>query len=154
AIGDITLDPVNPDIVYAGTGDPKVTGYPFIGDGVYKSTDGGMTWQHLGLTEQRIVSKIIVDPTNSDIIYVSCLGLPFERNDDRGLYKSIDGGNTWSQILFVSDQAGIVDFLLNPNNPQIIDAASWDRSRNNMEAIVVGSNVKIFKETGGWNSWL
>lgn len=154
AIGDITLDPVNPDIVYAGTGDPKVTGYPFIGDGVYKSTDGGMTWQHLGLTEQRIVSKIIVDPTNSDIIYVSCLGLPFERNNDRGLYKSIDGGNTWSQILFVSDQAGIVDFLLNPNNPQIIYAASWDRIRNNMESIVSGPNAKIFKSTDGGNSWL
>ncbi len=153
AIGDITLDPVDPNIVYVGTGDPNVTGYPFIGDGIYKSLDGGNTWNHKGLTDQRIVSKVIVDPANSDIVYASCLGLPFERNDDRGLYKSTDGGNTWNQILFVSNQAGIVDFLVNPSNSQILYAASWDRIRNNTESIVAGPNAKVFKSTDGGNNW-
>ncbi len=154
AISDITLDPANPDIVYVGTGDHNVTGYPYIGDGVYKSEDGGNTWQHKGLTDQRIISRIIVDPTNSDIIYAACLGLPFERNDERGLYKSIDGGNTWSQVLFVSDQSGIVDLLINPDNPQVLYAASWDRIRNNTESIVSGPNAKIYKTVDGGNSWI
>jgi photosystem II stability/assembly factor-like uncharacterized protein len=154
AIGDITLDPVDPETVYVGTGDNNVTGYPFIGDGIYKSVNGGNTWQHLGLTDQAIVSRVIVDPTNSAIIYAACLGLPFERNNERGLYKSIDGGNTWSQILFVSNQSGIVDLLINPDNPQILYAASWDRIRNNTESIVAGPNAKIFKSVDGGNTWI
>ncbi len=153
AVSDITFDPANPEIIYVGTGDHNVTGQPFIGDGIYKSEDGGDSWQHLGLTDQRIISKIIVHPSNSDIIYAACLGLPFERNNDRGLYKSTDGGNTWSQVLFVSNQSGIVDFLVNPNNPQIIYAASWDRIRNNTESIIYGPNAKIFKSTDGGDSW-
>lgn len=153
AISDITFDPNDPNVIYAGTGDHNVSGYPFIGDGIYKSVNGGNSWVHLGLTDQRIVSKIIIDPTNSDIIYAACLGLPFERNNDRGLYKSIDGGNNWSQVLFVSDQSGIVDFLINPDNPQILYAAAWDRIRNNTESIVSGPNAKIFKSTNGGNNW-
>ncbi|MFT5166745.1 MAG: photosystem II stability/assembly factor-like uncharacterized protein, partial [Saprospiraceae bacterium] len=127
AIGDIALDPNDSETVYVGTGDVNITGYPAIGNGVYKSTDGGLSWTHLGLTNQRIVSKIIVNPNDSDIVYVSCMGLPFERNNDRGLYKSTDGGLNWEQVLFVSDQSGIIDMVMNPANPQIIYAASWDR---------------------------
>ncbi len=154
AISDITLDPSDANVIYVGTGDHNVTGYPYIGDGVYKSEDGGTTWQHKGLTDQRIVSRLIVDPTNSNIIYAACLGLPFERNEERGLYKSIDGGDTWSQVLFVSDQSGIIDLLINPDNPQILYAASWDRIRNNTESIVAGPNAKIYKTIDGGNTWI
>ncbi|MFT5763824.1 MAG: photosystem II stability/assembly factor-like uncharacterized protein, partial [Saprospiraceae bacterium] len=153
AIGDIALDPNDSETVYVGTGDVNITGYPAIGNGVYKSTDGGLSWTHLGLTNQRIVSKIIVNPNDSDIVYVSCMGLPFERNNDRGLYKSTDGGLNWEQVLFVSDQSGIIDMVMNPANPQIIYAASWDRIRNNEESVVYGPNAKIHKSTDGGTTW-
>lgn len=153
AIGDLVIDPQNPETIYAGTGDPSISAYPFIGDGLYKSTNGGVSWQKLGLTDQRIISRIAVDPSNPNIIYAACMGLPFERNNDRGLYKSIDGGQNWSQVLFVSNQAGIIDLVMDPTHPQTLYAASWDRIRNNMESTVNGPNAKIFKTTDGGNNW-
>ncbi|MFK8104344.1 MAG: T9SS type A sorting domain-containing protein [Saprospiraceae bacterium] len=152
-IGDITLDPNNPNIVYVGTGDVNVTSYPFIGDGLYRSNDGGATWTNLGLTEQRIISKIIVDPTDSDIIYVATLGLPFQRNNERGLYKTTDGGATWNQVLFLSNQTGVIDFLLHPTNTQILYAAGWDRISNSSENIGTGPGAKIHKSTDGGATW-
>lgn len=153
AIGDIAMDPSDTETIYVGTGDPNITGYPAIGNGIYKSTDGGTTWTHLGLSDQRIVSKIIIDPLNPNTVYASCMGLPFERNNDRGLYKSVDGGLNWEQILFVSNQAGIIDMVINPDDPQILYAASWDRIRNNEESIVFGPNAKIHKTVNGGQNW-
>lgn len=153
SIGDITLDPDDPETIYIGTGDPNISGYPFIGNGIYKSTNGGDTWTHLGLTDQRIISRIVIDPFDSDIIYVACMGLPMERNNDRGLYKSIDGGNTWSQVLFISDQTGIADLLIDPSNPSILYAATWTRIRNNTESIVASEEAGVYKSTDGGNNW-
>ena len=153
AIGAITLDPSDPEIVYVGTGDPNITGYPFIGDGVYKSMNGGQTWMHIGLQDQRIVSRIIVDPTDSLTIFVATMGLPFERNNDRGLYKSTDGGLSWSEVLFVSNQAGIIDLVMDPFNPDVLYAASWDRVRNNQESIIYGPGAVIWKSTDNGDSW-
>lgn len=153
AIGDIELDPKNPNVVYAGTGDPNISAYPFIGDGLWKSTDGGQNWQHLGLTEQRIISKIIVDPNNSNVLYVATMGLPFERNNKRGLYKTVNGGQSWQQILFVSDQSGVIDLEMAPDNSSVLYAAVWDRLRSNRESVVTGSNARIWKTTDGGSSW-
>ncbi len=152
-ISDIAMDPNDSQTLYVGTGDVNITGYPAIGDGIYKSTDGGDSWTHMGLTEQRIVSKVIVNPSNSDIVYAACMGLPMARNNDRGLYKSLDGGLNWEQVLFVSDQAGIADMVMNPDNPEVIYAASWDRIRNNEESIVSGPNTKIHKTIDGGETW-
>jgi photosystem II stability/assembly factor-like uncharacterized protein len=153
SIGDVELDPQNPNIVYACTGDPNISAYPFIGDGLWKSTDGGATWKHLGLTNQRILSKIIVHPTNSNVLYVAAMGLPFERNKDRGLYKSTDGGKTWQQSLFVSDQSGVIDLEMSPANPNVLYAAVWDRIRNNRESLVRGQNARIWKTLDGGANW-
>ncbi len=153
AIGDIALDPVNPDIIYVGTGDPNISGYPAIGDGLYRSADGGTTWDFLGLQDQRIISKIIIDPNDTDIVYVSCMGLPFERNNDRGLYKTVDGGVNWQQVLFVSNQSGIIDMVMDPTDSDILYASSWDRVRNNEESTVAGPNGKIHKTTDGGATW-
>lgn len=153
AIGDIALDPRNPDIVYVGTGDPNISGFPFIGDGLYRSKDGGKTWESLGLEQQRIISKIAIHPGNSNIIYVACMGLPFERNRDRGVYKSTDGGQSWQQVLFLSEETGVIDMLLNPQNPQELYAAGWDRIRNNKESLVSGYGAKIHKSEDGGASW-
>lgn len=154
AIGCVTLDPQNPNVVYVGTGDPNISAYPFIGDGVYKSVNAGQSWEKLGLTDQRIISKIAVNPQNNNIIYAACMGLPFERNDDRGLYRSTDGGQNWQQVLFVSNQAGIIDLVMDPSNPDVLYAASWDRIRNNMESTVAGPNAKIYKTTDGGSNWV
>ncbi len=153
AIGDITFAPGSSTVVYAGTGDPNVSGYPFIGDGVYKSTDAGATWTHLGLANTRIVSRIIIDPTNPNKIYVSTMGLPMERNNNRGLYVSSDGGMNWVQSLFISNQAGVIDLVMDPNNSQILYASSWDRIRTNQESTIDGLDAKIFKTTNGGTTW-
>ncbi|GAB4497342.1 MAG: hypothetical protein OHK0019_30830 [Saprospiraceae bacterium] len=153
AISDIELDPQNPSIVYVGTGDLNISGYPFIGDGIWKSPDGGQTWQHLGLEKQRIVAKIVIHPTNSNIIYAATMGLPFERNNDRGLYKTTNGGQSWQQILFVSDSTGIIDLEMSADNPDVLYAAGWDRIRNNQESTVSGMNARIWKTTNGGQNW-
>jgi len=153
SIGDIELDPQNPNIVYVGTGDPNISGYPFIGDGLWKSTNGGQSWQHLGLESQRIISKIIVHPTNANILYVATMGLPFERNNDRGLYKSTDGGQNWQQIHFISNETGIIDLEMSPSDPNTLYATAWDRIRNNQESVVSGNNARIWKTSNGGVSW-
>ncbi len=153
AIGDIAIDPNNPNTVYVGTGDPNISGYPAIGDGIYKSTDAGATWTHMGLTAERIISEIIIDPSNSNNIYVSCMGLPFERNNNRGLYKSTDAGVTWTQSLFVNNETGIIDILIDYNSPQTLYAAAWTRIRNNQESIVASTEAKIYKTTDGGTTW-
>jgi photosystem II stability/assembly factor-like uncharacterized protein len=153
SIGAITLDPQNPNIVYVGTGDPNISILPFIGDGVWKSPDGGQTWQHLGLVDQRIITKIVINPSNSNILYASTMGLPFERNNKRGLYKSTNGGQTWQQSLFVSDQAGAIDLEMSPADPNVLYVAMWDRIRNNQESLVSGPNAKIWKTTDAGANW-
>ena len=153
AIGAIALDPINPDIVYVGTGDPNISGYPFIGDGIYKSIDGGANWTHIGLTEQRIISRIVINPDSPNIIYAAAMGLPFERNNDRGLYRTTDGGDTWEQILFISDEAGIIDLVMDPYNSQVLYAAGWNRIRNNSESVVYGQAAKIYKTNDGGDTW-
>ena len=153
SIGHITIDPTFPDVIYVGTGDPNISAFPFIGDGLYRSPDGGATWQHLGLTDQRIISKVIINPQNFQTIYVASMGLPFARNDSRGVYRSIDSGQNWEQVLYLSDSTGIIDMVMNPNNPQVIYASSWDRIRNNTESIVYGNGAGVYKTEDGGDTW-
>ncbi|MEM8906908.1 MAG: T9SS type A sorting domain-containing protein, partial [Bacteroidota bacterium] len=152
-VGDIVFDPSDPEIVYVGTGDFNVPGSAHVGDGVYRTNDGGATWTHLGLEDQRIVSKIVIDPTNSQTIYVATMGLPYLRNNDRGLYKSTDGGTNWEQILFISDSTGISDVLIDPTNPQVLYASGWDRIRNNQESLIIGQGARVYKTTDGGANW-
>ncbi len=153
AIGCLAFEPGNPSTIYAGTGDPNISGFPFIGDGIWKSTDNGDNWVNIGLTNQRIISKIIIDPSNTNIIYAATMGIPFERNNERGLYKSVDGGLSWNQMLFINNESGIIDLVMNVNNPQILYAAGWNRIRNNEESLISGQAAKIYKTTDGGTTW-
>ena len=153
AIGDLTFNPLNPNTVFAGTGDPNISGYPFVGDGIYKSSNGGETWQHLGLSEVGIVSRMYISPTDTNLIYVAAMGIPFEQNPHRGLYRSSDGGQSWQQVLFVDTDAGIIDLVVNPENDQTVYAASWNRIRNNSISTIWGNDAKIWKSTNGGNTW-
>jgi photosystem II stability/assembly factor-like uncharacterized protein len=153
AIGDLTYDPVNPDIVYAGTGDPNMPSTVQNGNGVFKSTDGGETWAYLGLGEQGVISKVVVDPANPQIIYVAAMGNPYVRTAERGIYKTTDGGASWQKVLFVSNQAGAGDLVMAPGNPQVLYASFWDRIRSNTESIVYGPGARIYKTTNGGQNW-
>lgn len=152
-IGDIELDPQDPNIVYVGTGDLNISGYPFIGDGLYRSMDGGENWSNIGLEETRIISKIIIDPTNSNNIFAATMGLPFQRSNDRGIYRSTDNGNNWEQVLFISDSTGVSEMVMDPTNPQVIYAVGWDRIRSNFESLIRGEGAKVYKTIDGGDTW-
>ncbi|MEZ4888374.1 MAG: T9SS type A sorting domain-containing protein [Chitinophagales bacterium] len=154
SIGAIAVDPNDSNIVYVGTGDLNISGNFSVGDGLYKSEDGGNTWTHLGLVEERIVSKILIHPNNSNILYASCMGNPLERNTKRGVYQSKDGGETWKQVLFVAEDAGVIDMVMNWENPDIIYAAAWNRIRTNQESVTSGDDAKIFRTMDGGDTWI
>ncbi len=152
-IGTITFDPKNPSIVYAGTGDNNIPGDVFTGNGIYKSLDGGETWKNIGLIDERLISKIQVDPVNSNIIYAATMGNPFHRDANRGLFKSIDGGQTWSKILYIDNQTGITDLVINPLNPQVLFAASYTRIRTTYESLLISTEAKVLRSQDGGMSW-
>jgi hypothetical protein len=154
SIGDITFDPSNPNVVYAGTGDPNIPSLVFNGDGIYKSIDAGETWQRLANTPTGIVSKVVVHPTNSSVLWAATMGNPYVRDNERGIYKSIDGGNSWQQVLFVSNQTGASDLVQCPTNPQILYASFWDRIRNNHESVVYGTKGRVYKSIDGGANWV
>ena len=153
SIGDITFDPSSPNVVYASTGDPNIPAIVFNGNGIYKSTDAGDTWSYLALDYLGIISKVVVDPTNSNILYAAAMGNPYIRDNQRGIYKSTDGGQNWTQVLFISDQAGASDLVINESNPQVLYASFWDRVRSNQESVIFGPNAKVYKTTNGGQNW-
>ena len=152
-IGAIAIDPNNPNTIYAGTGDPNVPFTVFIGDGIYKSTDGGNSWTNIGLVNTKIISKIIVNPSNSNEIYVSAIGNPIVADNNRGVFKSTNGGVSWNQVLFVNNQTGVSDILLNPSNTSELYAASYTCIRNATVNIRYSNNARIYKTTNAGNSW-
>lgn len=153
AIGAITIDPENEEILYAGTGDRNFTGTSFIGNGVYKSEDGGDSWNNIGLEATGAVTEIIIDPSNSDRIFASTLGNPHIKTTERGVYRSDDGGATWENKLFVTDSSGIVDLIMDPSNPNILYAAGYNRMRNYFNSTVSGPQARIYKTINGGESW-
>jgi photosystem II stability/assembly factor-like uncharacterized protein len=151
SIGDIELDPNNPNTIYVGTGDPNIGLNAAIGDGIWKSTNGGQTWQSLGLTAQAIVTEIIALPNGT--LWAATMGTPFERNNQRGVYKSTNGGQTWQQSLFVDNQTGIAELAVDPSNPNILYAGTWPRIRTNQESYNVGETAGVWKTSDGGQTW-
>lgn len=153
SIGKITIDERNPNIVYIGTGDPNVSGYPFVGNGLYKSINGGDTWSNIGLENTRIISDIAIDPNNSNVLYVGTMGIPFYKDRNRGLYKSSNGGITWQQTLFINDSTGISNVVIDPSESNTIYVSTWNRIRNNRTSIVKGDDGGVFKSIDGGQNW-
>lgn len=152
-IACITLQPGNPNVVYVGTGEPNIDQAARIGDGLYKSTDGGQTWALLGLTAAANVVKVVVHPTNSNVIYAATMGRPTARTPDRGLYKTTDGGQTWTKVLYLGDDAGVSDLEMHPTNPNILYATGWNRIRTNQESLISGPAAKLYKSIDGGQTW-
>lgn len=153
SISDVTYDPNNTDNIYVGTGDLNITGYPVTGNGIFKSTNGGNNWDKKGLTEAGVIAEVGISKANSDIIYAASMGLPFERTSDRGLYKSIDGGDTWDHIFYLNDSTGVIDIEVHPEDPNIVYAATWTRIRNNRESVIESDQAGIYKTKDGGVSW-
>jgi len=130
SIGDIAIHPTNPNIVYVGTGETNNRQTTSFGDGLYKTTDGGATWTHLGLRETQTISRIVIDPKNPETVYVAVGGHLFGANAERGIYKTTDGGKTWNKIKFVDDNTGFTDIAMDPSNSSTLYAASYQRRRS------------------------
>jgi photosystem II stability/assembly factor-like uncharacterized protein len=153
AVSSIVYDPSNTNIIYAGTGDKANSSHSRIGNGIYKSTNGGETWSEFALSEVKIINKIIVHPTNSNIIYVAAIGNYFSRNPNKGIYKTTDGGSNWDKILYIDDETGFSDIHIHNSNPDIIFATSYRRFRSNQQSIATSENVKIFKSSNAGLNW-
>lgn len=153
AIGSITVDPSNSNTIYAGTGDRNYGGYSYNGNGLYKSTDLGNNWTQIGLADVGIITSCIVHPTNPTTILVGALGSGFEKTNERGVYRSTDGGTTWTNTLFVSDSSGVCEMIADPTNPDIVYASTFNRLNLPDRSISKGYDSKIFKSIDGGITW-
>jgi len=153
SVGAVAVAPSNPDIVYIGMGETELRGNIMQGDGVYKSIDAGKTWKHVGLADTQAISRIRIDPANPDVVYVAALGHPYGPNEQRGVFRSSDGGATWERVLFRNNRAGAVDLAMDPNNPRILYATIWDVYRTPWSLSSGGPASGFFKSTDGGGTW-
>ena len=153
SIGALAVAPSDGNVIYAGTGESTIRIDVTHGDGVYKSTDAGVTWRHIGLPESRHIGEIRVHPDNPDVVYVAALGHASKDNPERGLYRSSDGGENWELVLHVSDRAGAVDVCLDPNNPRIIFATIWQTRRNFWSINSGGPDSGLWRSRDGGDTW-
>ncbi len=153
SISFIRIHPTDPSIIYAGTGDPNISSYVFLGQGLFRSNDYGESWTYVGLKDAGILSNLVIHPTHPDTLYVGSMGIPMRRGDERGLYRSYDGGKNWEKVLYLSDEAGITDVMIAPDNPMVIFACGWHRIRNQAESIVNGNLSRLYRSMDGGDSW-
>jgi photosystem II stability/assembly factor-like uncharacterized protein len=151
--GALAMAPSDPNILWVGTGDAASGRITIIGDGVYKSTDAGKTWTHMGLKETRHIGRIAIHPTNPDIVYVAALGLHFSSNQERGLYKTTDGGTTWEKVLYINDSVGVVEVAIDPLTPDTVFANTYDKWRKPWHFEESGPETGIYKSTDAGKTW-
>jgi photosystem II stability/assembly factor-like uncharacterized protein len=156
SIGDIAVAPSNPDVVYVGTGEANIFRASMPGAGVYKSTDAGRTWTHMGLADSQTIGRIVVNPTNPDIVYVAASGHEWTDNEMRGVFKSTDGGKNWSKVFYKSPRTGANDLVMDPRNPNVLYAAMWQRIRRKYSDPRVEPGYReggVFKTTDAGATW-
>jgi photosystem II stability/assembly factor-like uncharacterized protein len=153
SVGAVAVAPSNGDVVYAGMGEVQLRGNVIQGDGVYRTTDGGKTWTHLGLEKTMAVARIRVHPINPDVVWVAALGHPYGPNPERGVFRSKDGGKTWERTLFRNERTGAVDLVLDPSNPDVLYAGMWEVFRTPHALSSGGPGSGLFKSTDGGTTW-
>ena len=153
SIGAVAVAESDPNVIYVGGGEKTLRGNMSYGYGMYKSVDAGKNWEHIGLDNSRHISRIRIHPQNPDILYVAVMGDTFKDSEERGVYKSIDGGKTWQRKLFVNSRAGAVDLILDPNNPRIMYASTWNVRRTPYSFSSGGPGSDIWKSTDSGESW-
>ncbi len=151
SIGDVAVAPSDPNIVWIGSGEtqPRHSGYTYAGIGVFKSTDAGATWTHVGLAETHHIGKVLVHPTNPQIVYVAAIGHAWTDNPERGLFKTINGGKKWDAVLTIDEQTGVVDLAMDPEDPNVLYAAAWHKTRTEMS----GKRSGVYKTTDAGKTW-
>jgi len=153
AVGAIAVAQSDPNVIYAGTGEPTIRGDVSYGDGVYKSTDGGKTWKNMGLADTHHIAQIRIHPNNPELIYVAAMGHAFGPNETRGIFRSKDGGATWEKVLYKSDKAGAADLTMDATNPRILYASIYEQVRNFWSLTSGGPDSGIWKSTDGGDTW-
>ncbi len=170
SLGAVAVAPSNRDIVWVGTGEANPRNSVSFGDGVYKSTDGGKTWKNMGLTKSFQIGKIVIHPKNPDIVYVGVLGRLYGPSEERGLYKTSDGGKSWTRVWHLDDKTGVLEIVMHPTNPEMLLMASWERQRDEFDTFVGdakpapgtdayaplkthGPGGGIYKSSDGGNTW-
>jgi len=153
SIGDIGIAASNPEVIYVGSGESNARNSVSFGNGVYKSTDGGQSWKHLGLEGTRHISRVLVDPTDPDTVFVAALGSFFGPNEERGVFRSQDGGATWEKVLYLDDKHGVSDMDLDPTNPNVLYAALWHFDRKPWTHVSGSEEGGVWRSVDGGDSW-
>ncbi len=153
SVGALRVAPSDPQVVWAGTGEPHIRSNVTVGDGVYKSTDGGDNWQHMGLDATGRISRIVIHPSNPDIVYVAALGHAHAPQTERGIYRTMDGGETWEHVLFVDEDTGASTVIVDPNNPRILFAGMWTVEVNTWGRESGGPGSGIFRSDDAGTTW-
>lgn len=152
-IGAMALSPSDNKILWVGTGEDNSSRSTYAGNGIHKSTDGGKTWQHMGLIHSHHIGQILIHPTNPDIVWIGSMGGLYSKNKERGIYKTTDGGKSWKKVLYIDDNTGIIDMQIHPENPDILLAASWERFRQAHDFVGNGKGSSIWRSEDGGNTW-
>ena len=153
SIGCVTLDPNDPKVIWVGSGENNSQRSVSYGDGVYKSIDGGKTWTNMGLEESEHIGRIVVDPRDSNVVYVAAQGPLWSSGGDRGLYKTVDGGENWEKVLEISDDTGVNEVWMDPRDPDVLYAPSYQRRRRTWTLIDGGPESAIYKSTDAGANW-
>ena len=152
-MGAVAVAESDQNVIYAGEGEQGLRNNVSSGWGVWKSTDAGKSWKHIGLPDSRHISRIRIHPKNAEVVYVAAMGNLWKPNETRGVFRSMDGGATWKKILYINDKAGAGDLIMDPNNPRILYAATWNMKRNGWRMDSGGPDSKLWKSTDGGDTW-
>lgn len=153
SVGAVAVDPTNPDVIWVGTGEGNPRNSVSVGNGIYRSDDGGMTWRHLGLEGTRHIYRVLINPHHPNIVYVAALGWIWGENEERGVFRTRDGGQTWEKVLFVNSMTGAADLVMDPRNPDKLIAAMWQFQRRPWFLTSGGEGSGIYITFDGGNSW-
>jgi photosystem II stability/assembly factor-like uncharacterized protein len=154
SIDEVAVAPTNPNIIYVGSGEGLQRPDLSVGNGIYKSTDAGKTWQHLGLTDVKQVCAVVIDPQNPDRVFIAAMGHPYGPNAERGVFRTLDGGKTWQKVLYVDENTGAVQVAIDPKNSNIVFADLWAGRQDPREnGEWNGPNSGLYKSTDGGQSW-
>ncbi len=153
AVGAVALAPSNSQIVWMGTGANDLARSSYSGKGIYKSTDAGKTWQHVGLADSHHIARIVVHPKNPDVVYVAAIGHLFSRNEERGVYRTTDGGKTWQRVLYVNDGVGAIDLVIDRRTPTVVYAAMYEYDRNPWRLVLGGPGTGVYRSSDGGTKW-